>query len=283
MSALAPVRPGSPADAVEEAHRALGDDEVRHSRAGPADEAVEGGVVHGEAVEIDARRAGRRRVEGGVDVVGSALDAADLEAAAPKRPLKAERRRWSCRRPSAARRREGPGASASRGGLPRSQRRARRSRRPSRECRDRADGDHRRARRSRPSAASRGKFVEGGLHDLLRRGRRRVDGEGGCRCGKAAAQQARRRSRQVRHRHVEHDGEAGAGERRPVRGRVRRAMAGRQDDRVVRCRASSPGCRGSRAPRARSKRRGRSGTGCRPRRAPAPPRRRARTRTDRRP
>ena len=82
MSALAPVRPARLPDAVEKAHGAFRDDEVRIARRPRRRWPSRSGVAHGEAVEIDARLAGRRRVKGRVDVVGTALDAADVDAAA---------------------------------------------------------------------------------------------------------------------------------------------------------------------------------------------------------
>ena len=89
MSALAPVRPSDLPDAVEKAHGAFRDDEVR-TRKGLGRDGREQRRPHGEAVEIEARLAGRRRVEGRVDIVGPAFDAADVDAAPAKRALKAQ-------------------------------------------------------------------------------------------------------------------------------------------------------------------------------------------------
>ncbi len=81
--------PGLAAHTVEQAHRALGDDDVgaRH-RLGS--DRRQGGVGHGETVEIDAGRAGGGGVERGIDVVRSVLHAAHGQAAAAQRSLQAE-------------------------------------------------------------------------------------------------------------------------------------------------------------------------------------------------
>ena len=89
MSALAPVRPAPP-HAVEQTHRTLGDDQigVARRRLGQRRQKV---VRHGEGVEVEARRAGRGGMEGRVDVVGAAFDAADAHPPADERALEPER------------------------------------------------------------------------------------------------------------------------------------------------------------------------------------------------
>ena len=193
-------------------------------------------------------------------------------------------RRWSCRRQSAARRREGPARGlTARPPRPRGARR--RSTMADAEGGDGADRDDRGgARCGRPPQAR--EAVE---RVRPRRPRPDVVAAWTVRAGvdRAEGRRARGRStmrRQVRHRHVEHDGACRCGRAPPSpRPRPSAQWPVARMTRVVRCRASSPGCRGSRAPQGRSRRRGRCGTGCRPRRGPEPPRRRARTRKDRRP
>ena len=67
-------------DAVEQAHRALDDDEVGAVRAA-AGEGGEQVGMHRPGIEIDAGPAGRRGMEAGVDIVRSRLGAAHHDAA----------------------------------------------------------------------------------------------------------------------------------------------------------------------------------------------------------
>ena len=76
-------------DAVMQPHRAFGDHERRVPR-GEAGAGVEQGIGHGEAVEVQAGRARRRLMEGGVDIVRPAFGAAQSDAPAPERPHQRE-------------------------------------------------------------------------------------------------------------------------------------------------------------------------------------------------
>ncbi len=65
-------------DAVEQAHRPLREYEIGIVRF--RGEAVEHRLRHGPAVEVERRPSARRAVEGGVDIIGAALERLDAQA-----------------------------------------------------------------------------------------------------------------------------------------------------------------------------------------------------------
>ncbi len=79
-------------DAVEQSHRPFRNDEVGAGCCALS-QRMEQAIVHGEAVEVQAHFARGRRMEGGVDIIGSAFGSADPQAAAAQGTLKAERHR----------------------------------------------------------------------------------------------------------------------------------------------------------------------------------------------
>ncbi len=213
-------------DAVEQAHDAF-DDENLGALRGLANERVEQRRRHRPAVEIDARRAGRRRVEGGIDIVRPRLCRAHGDAAPPQRGEQAERHRGLAR--ARARRRDDEAARGHR-------------ERP-RRCRDGAeafpcghdvaDHDDRRRLDALRLCIS-GNTIERRDEDAFACGGRRGDDGGGRVRREPARDQRLRDLGEIAHRHVEHDRLAGARQRRPVRRAIGvGAVAGGEDHGTV--------------------------------------------------